>query len=254
MTEIISLLEPLRQHLNASTLSQLLCIISAVLAMTGRITMLGISRWTNKGGSYRNIQRFFGTIIPWGKIQWSLIKHNLIDKDDVFLIGGDETTVTKSGSKTYGLDRFFSSLYGKPVKGLSFLALSIISVKNRISHPIIMDQMLKAEEKPKKNKSNKKKKNTKKKKVGRPKGSKNKNRMDPVLSPYLIEIQNKIKALLVLIGDTIKPCYFVFDGAFGNNDSIQMVRQCSLYLISKLLINYYFCHFTGKQDVQFEPH
>ena len=26
----------------------------------------------------------------------------------------------------------------------------------------------------------------------------------------------------------------VFDGAFGNNDALQMVRQCNLHLISKL--------------------
>jgi putative transposase len=26
----------------------------------------------------------------------------------------------------------------------------------------------------------------------------------------------------------------VFDGAFGNNDALQMVRQCDLHLISKL--------------------
>ncbi len=31
------------------------------------------------------------------------------------------TVVTKSDQKTYGLNRFFSSLYGKPVAGLSFL-------------------------------------------------------------------------------------------------------------------------------------
>ena len=28
--------------------------------------------------------------------------------------------------------------------------------------------------------------------------------------------------------------YFVFDGAFGNNDAVQMVRQLGLHLISKL--------------------
>ena len=29
--------------------------------MSGRVTMLGISRWAGKGGSYRTIQRFFVT-------------------------------------------------------------------------------------------------------------------------------------------------------------------------------------------------
>ena len=27
--------------------------------MTGRVTMLGLSRWAEKGGSYRTVQRFF---------------------------------------------------------------------------------------------------------------------------------------------------------------------------------------------------
>ncbi len=45
---------------------QLSRIILALLAMTGRVTMLGLSRWAGKGDSYRTIQRFFYTAIPWG--------------------------------------------------------------------------------------------------------------------------------------------------------------------------------------------
>ena len=36
------------------------------------------------------------------------------------------------------------------------------------------------------------------------------------------------------IGTAIPIRYFVYDGAFGHNDALQMVRQCGLYLISKL--------------------
>ncbi|MCO5196627.1 MAG: transposase [Anaerolineae bacterium] len=46
-----------------TTIRQLSVIIPALLAMTGRVTMLGISRWAEKGGSYRTIQRFFHTAI-----------------------------------------------------------------------------------------------------------------------------------------------------------------------------------------------
>ena len=35
-----------------------------MLTMTGRVTMLGISRWAEKGGSYRTTQRFFNKQIP----------------------------------------------------------------------------------------------------------------------------------------------------------------------------------------------
>jgi len=41
--------------------------------------------------------------------------------------------VTKAGKHTHGLDRFFSSLYGKPVPGLAFFTLSLISTRERHS-------------------------------------------------------------------------------------------------------------------------
>jgi hypothetical protein len=205
-----------------------------MLAMTGRVTMLGISRWTEKGGSYRTIQRFFNSSIMWAKVNWFLIRHHLLDRQDTVLIGGDESVVTKSGQKTYGLDRFFSSLYGKPVPGLSFFSLSLISVKERTSYPVMMEQVVKEEaEKPDKKKSGKKVKKQAKKR-GRPKGSQNKNRREVELKPYLVHIQTMLKGLLTLIGRDLQVIYCVMDGAFGNNNALQMVRQCSLHLISKL--------------------
>ena len=60
MNEIIATLESLRPILTTKDFKQLALIIEAVLAMTGHVMMLGISRWTEKGGSYRTIQRFFG--------------------------------------------------------------------------------------------------------------------------------------------------------------------------------------------------
>jgi len=38
--------------------------------MTGRVTMLGISRWAGKGGSYRTVQRVFSTVMPWAILFW----------------------------------------------------------------------------------------------------------------------------------------------------------------------------------------
>ncbi len=38
-------------------MNQLIVITESLLTMTGRVTMLGISRWNGKGGSYRIIQR-----------------------------------------------------------------------------------------------------------------------------------------------------------------------------------------------------
>ncbi len=235
MPDIIIVLHCLSQCLNNTTLRQLSYIVPAMLAMTGRVTMLGLSRWTEgKGGSYRTIQRFFNTAIEWAKVNWFFIRHHLLDPTDTILIGGDESVVTKSGRKTYGLDRFFSSLHGKPVPGLSFFCLSLISLKKRTSYPIMMAQVVKEEdEKPDKQLSSKKSRK-KSGKAGRPKGSKNKNRRDVELTPYLLQIQTMLKSLLLLLGIDITPVYCLMDGAFGNNNALQMVRQCSLHLISKL--------------------
>ena len=142
MPEIIIVLQCLSQCVNKTSLRQLNSIVSAMLAMTGRVTMLGLSRWTEQGGSYRTIQRFYNTSIMWLKVNWLIIRHHLLEPGDTILIGGDETVVSKAGQKSYGLDRFFSSLYGKAVPGLSFFSLSLISVKERTSYPLMMEQII----------------------------------------------------------------------------------------------------------------
>ena len=108
--------------------------------------MLGISRWTGKGGSYRTIQRFFRQTFSWCCLNWYLMRYYLQDEDDVILIAGDTTTVTKSGKQTYGLGRYFSSIYNRMIPGLSFFTLSLISVKQRQSFPIMIEQVTQEEE------------------------------------------------------------------------------------------------------------
>ena len=51
MIEISALLACLSVCVDKTTINQLSVIVSAIIAMTGRVTMLGISRWTEKGGS-----------------------------------------------------------------------------------------------------------------------------------------------------------------------------------------------------------
>ena len=120
MPDIMMLLSCLGYCLDNTTLRRLSKIVEALLSMTGRVTMLGISRWSERGGSYRTVQRFFNTALSWGKGHWLIIAHHLLDEEDVVLLAGDEVGVTKSGKKTQGLDRFFSSWYGKAVAGALF--------------------------------------------------------------------------------------------------------------------------------------
>ena len=63
--DILALLQPIEESLSKATLRQMSRVILAMLAMTGRVTMLGHSGWAETGGSYRTIQRFTNTTIPW---------------------------------------------------------------------------------------------------------------------------------------------------------------------------------------------
>jgi putative transposase len=107
MNEIIAILNTLSSHLNSRTLRQMTLIVEAMLAMTGRVTMLGLSRWTEKGGSYRTVQRFFKDKINWSVLRCQLIKQHTQGVNGVWLLIGDEVMVTKSGKETHGLGIFF---------------------------------------------------------------------------------------------------------------------------------------------------
>ena len=147
--DILSLLQCLQPSLTRTTVSQLSHIVLALLTMSGRVTMLGIARWTEVGGSYRTVQRWFYTAIPWAQVLWLFFRQHLFHADDVYLLAGDEVVVTKAGHQTYGLDCFFSGLLKKPVPGLAFFALSLVSLKERRAFPIQLEQVVRsAEEKP----------------------------------------------------------------------------------------------------------
>jgi len=229
MIEISTFLTCLHPLVNSTQYRQLIIISEALLAMTGRITMLGISRWTGKGGSYRTIQRFFMSTLQWDVLNWAIIK-TALSAHGVILIAGDATTVTKSGKETHGLGRFFSSIYSRAVPGIAFQTLSLIDVNARSSWPLLMEQILP--------KAKQKKLTTRVKKAkrgkGRPKGSKNKNHRDVKLNAEMTQVKAMLKRLLTLIGENLQLAYFVYDGAFGNNAAAQMTRQMGLHLISKL--------------------
>ena len=87
--DMLALFQCLRPHVTVTTLRQFHRIAFALLVMTGRVTMLGLSRWAGPG--------------------------------DVYLLAGDAGVVTKAGQHTHGLERFCASLYGTPGPGLALL-------------------------------------------------------------------------------------------------------------------------------------
>ena len=238
MTQILALLQNIAPLIEKTTLRQISQVMFGMLVASGRITMLGLSRWTEKGGSYRTIQRFYHTVLPWKALQWLFFQKHFLKPGDEHILVGDEVVVSKAGKATYGLDRFFAGVQQQVIPGLSFFAFALVKVCEEHSYPMQVTQTVKsAEEKAAsklKAEAQKAKKTAEKKKLGRPKGSKNKDKAEVVLNAELLRIQAALRSVLETVGTTLHLNYVALDGHFGNYPSAFMVRQEHLHLISKM--------------------
>jgi putative transposase len=237
---ILALLQSIQPNLSNTDLRRFSRIAQAMLCMVGRVTMLSISRWAGQGGSYRTVQRFFNTVLPWAVIFDRFFEQHLYQPEHEYFLAGDESVVTKSGKVTHGLDYFFSGLLNKVVKSIAVFTLAVVDVNDRQAYPLQMQQVVRSEAEKAEAKARRKKKKAKKeppqpkKKAGRPKGSQNRDKTQVELVPELVRLQNMIKSQLARLKDWITIRYLALDGHFGNNNALQMVRQCDLHLISKL--------------------
>jgi len=235
MTEIVALLQTIAPVVSATILKQMSHVIYGLLISHGRITMLEISRWTEGGGSYRTIQRWYHSRLRWLQILWMLFTSQLWKAGHDYIGAGDEVVLGKAGKETYGLGRFFSSLQQRVIPSLSFFVFSVIDVQERQSYPIQVVQMVKSAGEKKAKPDHKKSAKAKQRRpVGRPKGSQNKNDEKPLLSPELLRIQPVLQAFLAVLKGVLSISYLVMDGHFGNYPSAWMVVQTGLQFVSKL--------------------
>jgi len=233
--DILSLFACFKLLLPNVSVRQLALIAQAILTMTGRISMLGISRWAEKGGSYRTIQRFFATVLPWNEMFSKFFETHLFNPEHEYIVAGDETVVSKSGKQTFGIDRFFSGLKGKVIKGLSFFVVSLVDVSERKSYPILVAQTVNNEVQKPASKSRKKRQPKKPKaNPGRPAGSLNRDKTRLKLSPELLRINELLVLLVQLMRGFIKVRYLAMDGHFGHPQAVLMAKANGLELISKL--------------------
>jgi hypothetical protein len=129
-------------------------------------------------------------------------------------------------------------LYGKPVPGLAFFTLSLVSVQKRRAFPMRIEQVVRSDAEKAASKAKAAAKKPKgaqaTRRPGRPKGSKNTPKATATLTPELVRITGMLTALLHLIAPVLSVTYLVLDGHFGNHHALHMARQCGLHLISKL--------------------
>jgi putative transposase len=237
---ILPLLLKLQPVLPKTTCRQLAHIVAAMLTMTGRITQRGISRWNDQGGSYRTLQRFFQTNIDGLAVNGSFCLHFVWDRHGTYLLAGDETVVSKSGKRSFGLDRFFSSLAERAIPALACFSMALIHGGKRQAYSLSNEQVVRTEQEkqPARDRKQKRKECAKKKAPakpkGRPKGSKNKSQTQVPLSAELLRLQAQAKKVCEWIRQRFAVNSFVLDGHFGNSLACQMVRSLDLHLISKL--------------------
>ncbi len=224
---------------------------------TGGVTGKNIARWTGKGGSYRNIQRFFASPVDWLHLNLLLLRLVIIGIPDAkeYVLAFDEVVEGKSGKQTHGLGWFYSSIAGKVIQSVSHHVVSLVNTKKETSFVLTYEQTVKPRSKKKQRKKQTKRGKGKKGqikakergKAGRPKGSKNKQNVksEGLLYESFELLLSIVVPLILLYCPHLR--YVLADGAYGNKTCCLIVREFNLELISKLNRNTgLYLPFSGK--------
>jgi putative transposase len=102
MPDMMVVVACVSQCVEPTTLRQLGRVIEAMLAISGRVTMRGLSRGSGPGGSSRTIQRFFTTRVNWCHLNGLLMRQRLLEVHAVVVMRGEHVVVTKAGQTTSG--------------------------------------------------------------------------------------------------------------------------------------------------------
>ncbi|HRE49057.1 MAG TPA: transposase [Aggregatilineales bacterium] len=231
MGEIVTPIACLTPYVTTTTMRHMAQIILALLCIPDRVTLLGLSRWMESGGSYRTLQRWSQTPLVWAQVLWAVVRSYLLHPTGRYLLAGDDVVDSKAGQATHGLGRFYSSLAGGVIPSVSFLVVSLIDIERRRSYPLQVEQRM-----PPTGASNAVPAGLPKHPRGRPKGSKNHAKAVPTLTPELSLLEQMLRAVCVRIVP-LRVGHVVLDGFFGTYPATYIVQQTGLHMISKLRHN-----------------
>lgn len=104
-------------------------IFDLIYSIQGRMNFQNLTRYSelNESTFRRNFQKFF----DWLNFNLQLMLLAGVDVQDEVIAAFDCSFVPKAGSKTFGLDRFWSGCLSKAVKGLELSLVCLIDVKSR---------------------------------------------------------------------------------------------------------------------------
>ena len=99
-------------------------LFQAVFALRGRANFTNLARFSPI--SEQTFRRNFSKPFDWIRFNWILISVVFADKENVFIVAADCTFLPKSGSETYGLDRFWSGTANRTKRGLEASVVALI--------------------------------------------------------------------------------------------------------------------------------
>ena len=218
-------------------------MIDSILGISNSVTTLSVSRYSSL--SYRTVQRFYALKdVNWLLVNLFLFKHFIYQKGKNYLLAADETVKGKSGKKTHGLGRFYSSMAKQVIRSVSFLAISIIDIEKEKSYilcckQLIVNNLPKVNINQEQKSKSKKKAKPKTKLKGRPKGSKNKVKTEPESTSYQVlkTLLNLVQSQLNVFLPELNGFYLVLDGFYGHEDYLLLATKNGLNIISKFKVN-----------------
>jgi DDE superfamily endonuclease len=236
MTDICARFHCLDPSMTPTTRRQFSRMVSAMLMLTGRVTMLGISHWAGKGGRYRTVQRLCAPALPWAMRFGVFCRQHVYRPGAVYLLAGDEVVVTNAGKHTDGLDRFCASLDRKVVPGLAFFARSLVSVQARRAVPIRVEPIVRRAAAQAASKAQAAGKtpppSTPRRRPGRPKGRKTPAQAAAPLTSELGRLSRLLDSRWPRIPPSIPWTSLRLDGHFGHHKAVHMAQPCRVQLIS----------------------
>lgn len=260
MLPIIELTNILQGTMTNANIKIFLELTAGFFFVRCRITTRSLSRYTSY--SLRQIFRFLKQNHCWLTIRLTLFNHFIYNPDNHYVIAVDETVEGKSGRKSFGLGRFYSSCIQKSIPGICFFGLSLLDVGNRTSYLIDIAQVFYTEEDRRRIAANKKKicegkarsKRGENLPKGRRKGTKNKQKPSGEIQNQgasfrtFRDMWQKSMEAVFKITPRIRITHLLADSAYGTSCYMALAAEHNCALISKMNRNaaLYACPEPGK--------
>jgi putative transposase len=240
------------QDILGANLAHLSDFCQSSLSMSQQIGILSQSRWL-ECGSLRSLERFFATSHDWTTFSCALGHHFLKvnpSKEGVLLL--DSTTVPKSGKKTHGMGKHYSTTSGQVERGLGILNLSLGMKDKSASLPLGQEMIIFTEaqlQKQAEERAKKKEKKEKKEgklsdspeaaphsiaKKGRKKGTQNGVEKEiPATYQAVSVVLSRVLSTWNELSDKKKLHYLVGDAGFSSPHMAKIAQSNGLHLVSR---------------------